>query len=83
MQMVGRYIAIAVLSMMLSTGVLMTREATNPRFHITETYTVRQLSTRGGAVRHEVHPTNEASELWIGVSLITFAAGIVITARFW
>ena len=83
MQMMGRYLAIAVLSMILSTGVLMTREATDPRFHITETYTVRQLSARGGTARHEVHPTNEASELWIGVSLITFAAGIVITARFW
>ena len=83
MQMIRQYLAIAVLAMILSTGVLMTREAVDPRFHITESYTVRQLSTRGTAVRREARPTNEASELWIGVSLITFAAGIVFTARFW
>lgn len=83
MRSIGRYLAIAVLSMFLSTGVLMTREAINPRFHITEAVYVRPAPGHGTGVRRELRPTNDASELWIGISLIAFAAGIVITGRSW
>jgi hypothetical protein len=83
MHIIGRYVAIAVLSMLLSTGVLMAREATNPRFHITETYFVRAPSAQGAVVHREQRPTNDATELWVGVSLITFAAGVVIAGRSW
>jgi hypothetical protein len=83
MQMIRRYAAIAVLSMLLSTGVLLTREAINPRFHITEAYYVRSPTAQGGGVHREERPTNDARELWIGVSLITFAAGVVIVRPSW
>ncbi len=83
MRSIGRYVAIAVLSMFLSTGVLMTREAINPRFHITEAVYVRPAPGHGTGVRRELRPTSDASELWIGISLIAFTAGIVITGRSW
>jgi hypothetical protein len=83
MRSVGRYLAIAVLSMFLSTGVLMTREAINPRFHITEAVYVRPAPGHGTGVRRELRPTSDASELWIGISLISFAAGMVIAGRSW
>lgn len=82
MHMIGRFVAIAVLAMLLSTGVLLTREATNSHFRITESYTVRPLPGQGGGVHREVRPTADATELWIGVSLIAFAGGIAIAGRY-
>ena len=82
MHMIGRFVAIAVLAMLLSTGVLLTREATNSHFRITESYIVRPSPGHGGGVHHEVRPTTDATELWLGVSLIAFAAGVVISGRY-